>query len=287
MTRRLLVQFGVAALGLVLTTGMAFADSTDNAANPSTPPVQPGQTSSLNTNNVTNVNDSTSNNQNLGGGIDINNNDSNSSGDSGANLANTPPATQPTNPEADTSSVTNPATEPVPPAGNDQNPPTGGTTSPTPPPSINTDGTPTASIGTDQPVSIATAVRRAAAAVASNPTDQPELIATTAPSLPQQSTPGLPHAPVGFLAQLPLLMTQVVVPIIHDLPLAAFPVALTASLVAALFLFTQPVSRFATSTYTARLRRSGFLGAARSDVGAAILSFATPREMSFIYAYAT
>jgi hypothetical protein len=42
---------------------------------------------------------------------------------------------------------------------------------------------------------------------------------------------------------------------------------------------------FPNATYTARLRRSGFLGAARSDVSAALLSFATPPEMSSMRAF--
>ncbi|HUC86848.1 MAG TPA: hypothetical protein VMR75_00780 [Candidatus Saccharimonadales bacterium] len=291
MTRRLLVQFGVAALGLVLTTGMALADSTDNGSvAPSTPTGQSGQTGSQVAGNTTSqIINITSNNQTTGTGAGSNSGGA-SSGGTGTNLTGGPTLNTPIAPGAGLSSGSG-VTQVQPPAGTAQNPSasdngtalpaaSGSTTSPTSSQSVAT--------FSSQPAAIARAVQRAVAvASAASPTNQPELIATTAPSMPQQSSPGLPHAPVGFLVQLPLLMTQVLVPLLHSFPLTDFPTGLAVSLVIGLFLLAKLLSQLPVNTHTARLRRSGFLGAARSDVSVANLLFATPREMSFIYAYAT
>jgi hypothetical protein len=116
--------------------------------------------------------------------------------------------------------------------------------------------------------------------------------AVTPPARPSAApAPGLPTAPLspaGFLDELHTLLSSTIIPATLGLGGLAIPlVPALAVLVTLALLIALPVLALPLNTYTARLRQSGFLGAARSDVGAASFLFATPLEMGCIGASAS
>jgi hypothetical protein len=125
------------------------------------------------------------------------------------------------------------------------------------------------------------ALHRAAAIVASAP--RPTLIqAAAASDIPQPPAPGGSRSPMGLLNQLHLMMA-LTVPAAQTLPGLLAGTTLASILITLALAACRGTARQLTpNTYTARLRQSGFLGAARSDVAAAHLSFATPLEMGCI-----
>jgi len=103
--------------------------------------------------------------------------------------------------------------------------------------------------------------------------------------------PAPPPSPVGLLNQLNILLISTVVPATH----AAYAVTQAAAsshagLIATAIILALAATAylgrsFPNASYTARLRQSGFLGGARSDVSGLQLLFATPREMSSMRAF--
>ncbi len=267
MTRRVFAQFGIAALTVAMTAGVALADSgSTTTTDPGSSQQQASQcVTSVSANGSVQVQSSTSCDQNTGGTAGA---PTDSSG------TTTPPPII-NDPSAGSGLATTPTFGVTPPSPN--TPPT------TPPvPSVTPPATPAAtqttpSASSTSAIALASVDRATLAAAGSlNP---PILLASSAPAMPQ---PSAPKAPLGFLNQLHLLMSQIVVPGGLAMPPLVLPGLFDVTLLSvAIILFVIAVA-LPTNTYTARLRRSGFLGAARSDVGFFTLLFATPREMSFI-----
>jgi hypothetical protein len=298
MTRRLFIQFGVAALSVAVTTGLASADSQTAVPAPTTPTtVQPAPTNltanlptspvSATTNPAAGQPDQVGGNGSvpgigsatLGGG----------SGGNGVTLIQSPDGTT-TGPASSDS----PASATTPTSSSSNQSPAALTT--TPPPTNPPGGTETGSSSgggpgrqsVNPPANIVWLVQQASVAVAAHP-NPPQLLVGTTPTAPPPANSDIPHTAAGFLASFPLLMGQVVIPAARQLPLASLLVSLAGILVLAA---TAAATRLANpvlvnANYTARLRRSGFLGAARSDVGAAHLLFATPPKMSSMSVLAT
>lgn len=279
VVRRLLAQFGIATLAVAMTTGLALADSQGAAPNAPTNNSDHSATVSAPGNVTVSTTDSNNQSGTTAGPSD-------NSGTPGGTVASTP------NPPA----VTGLANELAPadsavqasttgnqllggPAGSSAPPPT--TLPQITPPSDGTAGGPA---GQASPAVIQAAVHQAAIDMAAAQV-HPVLLAATAPAMPQSNTP---HSPLGFMHQLPFLMSQVVVPAAaHAFSALTIPAAAVAAALVFLIAAFSSLTTGSPSSYTARLRRSGFLGAARSDVGDAAPSFATPREMSFISTYVT
>ena len=273
MTRRLLAQFGLAALALAVTGGMALADS--GPTNPTTAPganQQQGGSSSVNLNTTSSVTiqNSQAGSQQVGG--------------SGPTVTpgsgSTPPTANASDPAASVPASADASTSTHSLAIDaDGTPPSAGQN-----PTAGTSAGLSAIPDTTKPVNpaaMAAALHRAAAIVAAAP--RPTLIqAAAATDIPQPPAPGAPHSPVGLLNQLHLMMT-LVVPAAQTLPGLLAGTTLASILITLGLAARRGAGRqFTPNTYTARLRQSGFLGAARSDVAAAHLSFATPLEMGCI-----
>ncbi|HUC20102.1 MAG TPA: hypothetical protein VMR98_01245 [Candidatus Polarisedimenticolaceae bacterium] len=120
---------------------------------------------------------------------------------------------------------------------------------------------------------------------------QAALQAPAVPVTPPPTAPSAPQNPGDFLVKLSALLTSSIVPELQGMSGYAdgLPSALAALNLQLAFtaLLAIGFSLLLLDFYTARLRRSGFLGAARSDVGAAILTFVTPPKMGFIGSYTT
>lgn len=272
MSRRLLAQLGLAAVALAATGGIALADSSPTSATTAPGANQQqgsGSNVSLNTTGSVTIQSSQTSSQQTGGGSPTLTNDSGS----------TPPTAGSPDPSA---SVSNPA-DATPSnhslsIGSDGTPPA---SNQTPTTNQSTSSTATLTSGdTPSPSAMALALHRAAAVVAAAP--YPTVVqARAASDIPQPPAPA-PHSPVGFLGQLNLMMA-LVVPVAQTLPGLLAGTTLASILITLALAALRGAGRQVTSnSYTARLRQSGFLGAARSDVAAAHLSFATPLEMGCI-----
>lgn len=100
------------------------------------------------------------------------------------------------------------------------------------------------------------------------------------PTAPQNTPP----APLGLLDSLQLTLNSVLVPLPVLMAQATVPVSLATLAILALGLIMSASYRIVpVSSYTAQLRRAGYLGAPRSDVGGSpFFYFATPLKMSLI-----
>ena len=315
MIRRLLAQFGFAALALALAgSGAALADS---ATSPTTSPGDTAQQADQSVVNVQTADGSTvqvQTSQTAQQAVGAASSDGDHSGHSGsgsggsANLGSgggsgsgnqaSGGATNDSNPGTYSSSdSTANALTPAAGSGSSAGPSSGSGSSLAAAGSTSAGGgsggsaTPSPSSG--PPQALVESWHQVVARMAAQP-HPPVLQATAAPNEPQSpSVPGTPHSPTGFfLSQLPLLLQQVVVPVARGgapaaaiaQGLPALPLALILlSLIALGAVRRQPP----VNSYTAGLRRSGFLGAARSDIGGITSFFATPREMGCIFAPAT
>jgi hypothetical protein len=289
-TKRVFVQFGIAAVAVALTTGVALADGNGATTTPPTAS-QSASTQCATTTTVSGsvqVQSSTSCDSGSTAGSGTSGSTTGTTTPSGLSSGVTPPGstggttTLPITHDP-SSNLSDPTAAPgvtPPPTTTPPTTPTNSTTSTTPAAAI---GSNTGSGGSGSVTSAATiaSVDRAAATAATS-LNPPVLLASSGPAMPQ---PTSPKAPVSLLNQFHLLLSQVVVPGGLALPPLSLPVAELAGTVLAIIVFLI-VAPAPTNTHTARLRRSGFLGAARSDVAAATTFFATPREMSFIGAYA-
>ena len=278
MRRRLLAQFGLSALIMALGTGAAFAD-TAPAITPT--PTDPGQTVVANTTSVS-VDTTHSSTTSVGTSV---------GGSSSTGTDGTPPSVTP--PPTGTGTDSGSSTEP---------PSTDGTSGPTTPstnlPTSTTTPTVTAgpsTSGTTTPVGPATnlvahnsfvaSFERVAYVSGLTPVE-PILATSIATGLGHPGRPAAPPSPMELLYQLHVLLISTLVPAIRFIPAAIQGAAssqagLAMALVIVLSCLASRGLVTSTSSYTARLRRSGFLGGARSDV-ASLLLFATPREMSSI-----
>ncbi len=120
---------------------------------------------------------------------------------------------------------------------------------------------------------------------------QATLEAPVSALVPLPATPSIPTTASDFLGKLRNLLTSSTLPTPEtatgppiSLPNLSITPSAGLALMVALVLLT---SLLLLDFYTARLRRSGYSVAARSDVGAAILTFATPPKMGFIGSFAT
>lgn len=256
--KRLLAQFGFAALAMVLSTGAALADTT-----------VPGNTA--HTKDVTSVATQSSD---------------------PVNLTNTQAPTQAVDSAAASDSVT--PTQPS--TASDK-----AAAAPIYHQSSTILGTPSSSI---EHQAAPTPVNTAPAASPSAPTPPPAIThattlrdiilagnpelspgtqnipATTRPTVPTPS-----QSSTGLLDELQTLLTSALIPlisVIHAVPVVANVAVPVEAIILISLALSGSLAFIPVNSYTARLRRAGFLGAARSDVGGASLLFATPLEMGCI-----
>jgi hypothetical protein len=288
MMRRLLAQLGLTALLVALGAGAVFADS---PSAPTTPASDPGQTVvSTDTSSVV---------------VDTNHSTTTTIGPSGDSNSSDPTATPPSG-NAPSGPGSSSLTPPSSGSGNGSAGPGSSTTnnlgtgtgddatvSPTHP------ATTTTQPSTPASTLVATAashngfvagIERAAFISGLNPVE-PVLATTIVAGLTHHVPPAPPASPVGLLFQLHILLISTLVPATRFVYTVAAGAAnshagLAVAFILVLASLLSLMRAIPANSYTARLRRSGFLGAARSDVSAALLTFATPREMSSIGAVA-
>lgn len=111
-------------------------------------------------------------------------------------------------------------------------------------------------------------------------------LAQAATAVHTSNTPNTPPTPTGLLGDLRSLFTTSLIPGLKSLSgqLAVFASSTTilSLQLALIVLLVLVASLLLISFYLARLRRSGYTDAARSDAGAAAFYFATPPQMGFM-----
>ncbi len=116
----------------------------------------------------------------------------------------------------------------------------------------------------------------------------PVMLPVAAP-VAAHTSPAAPPAPKpdGLFVQFSALMAQTVVPLGHSMPPLALSLALAAAVTLCDYFLIQGQVRLrlTASLYIMRLRRCGFLGAARSYIEAIGTLFATPLKVSSIGVY--
>lgn len=276
MLRRLLAQFGLTTLVVALGAGAVFADTAPVATPPSN---DPGQT--VVSTDASSVVVDTTHTATTTVGASVGGSDS--SGPSSTPPTATPPSSSgsgdSTNPTATTTDPTTLSTNLL--SLNT----TTGVMSPGHPgdPAATASTTPTTSPASRN--SLVASLQRAAYLSGITPLE-PVLATGLATGLGHPVTPHHSSLPVALLDQLHILLISTLVPAISFIPGLVHGAANSqAGLAVAIILVLSCLALLeltgSANTYTARLRRSGFLGAARSDV-ATLLPFATPREMSSI-----
>jgi len=275
MLRRLLAQLGLTTLVMALGAGAVFADTAPAATPPASDPGQTvvsADTSSItiDTSHTSTTSVGTSGGGSIGG-------DNSGSG--------TPPAATPPSSNSPTDNL-KPDNSSNAKASNSSTNASTTSSGPTVTPG-QTGGSQTPPIATTAASSNSLVASLQRVAYISGLTPIAPIMATpVASSGGNHAPPSSPPAPVGFLYQLHVLLISTLVPAVRFVPdvvkaAAASQAGLAAAIVLVLSCLALLELTVPANSYAARLRRSGFLGAARSDV-APLLLFATPREMSSI-----
>jgi len=274
MLRRLLAQLGLTTLLMALGAGAVLADAAPATTPPST---DPGQTViSTDTTSVT-VNTSHTSTTSVGTSVGGSTDGDNSNGNP---PATTPPAGNSSgnglnSDSGSTTKASNPSTNS--PIGS-----TNSTVTPSQAGGSSSTSMPTTAASNN---SLVASLQRVAFISGLTP-----IAPITAAPIPNadgnHAPPSPPPAPVGLLYQLHVLLISTLVPAVRFVPdivkaAATSQAGLSTAIVLVLSCLALLELTVPANSYPARLRRSGFLGAARSDV-APLLLFATPREMSSI-----
>ena len=250
MAKRFFAQLGAAALGLVLTTGVALADSQSSST-----VVQSSDESVV---NVTQSNTSTTSEEQS----------TQSSESSSSSTPSEPASSQPSSQDTQSNNLQHQEVTPPPipaePAMQLQ-----------PPPALKSVHPPEIA----SPLSIH---QNDLNELVGNlePVHNAELIPAQTPGTPVPDSPHHPGSPMGMLDTFAALLDSTVVPGTFLEPAYIMLLSVMFTLMAMLAMQASALV-FPVNSYTALLRRSGFIGAARSDVTVAN-QFATPLEMGFI-----
>lgn len=275
MLRRLLAQLGLTTLLMALGAGAVLADASPAATPPAT---DPGQTVvSTDTTSVT-VDTTHTSTTSIGTSVG-------GSGGSDTTSGNPPATTPPSAPNPGDSLKSDTGSSPKASNPSTNSSSTGGTNSTVTPSQTGGPSSPSMPTTAASNNSLVASLQRVA--FISGLTPVAPIVAATVPNAgDSHAPPPPPSAPVGLLYQLHVLLISTLVPAVRFVPdivkaAATSQAGLSVAVVLVLSCVALLELTVPANSYPARLRRSGFLGAARSDV-APLLLFATPREMSSI-----